>query len=162
MLGRILIEDLPADGGVQHLPQRHERVVAVPVGKSRRPRADLVREQVAHGHITEGLDGLGEHGAQADERGRGGLMLVEVAVDEFGECPLAAGRDERPEPDAVERRVERVARFALRLEAADLAAAAVVAVAVGPRAAAEFVDLATLNARHLLLLVLRERWHLSR
>jgi hypothetical protein len=80
---------------------------------------------------------------------RGGLMLGKVALDQRGDGPVPACSRERAEPSDVERVGQRVGGLALRLEAAPLASAAVlVAVAVGPGAAAEFVNLTTLDARH--------------
>lgn len=111
--------------------------MAVPLREAFRPGAELVREEFAHRDLTESGDRLGEHGAETGDRRRCGLVLGEVALDEFGQRPVPACGRERPEAHELERSVERVPGLALRLETSHLAAAAVIAVAVGPGAAVE-------------------------
>ncbi len=82
------------------------------------------------------------------------LVLREVVLDELRERPASTLRGPWAASGDREGGVECRPGFPLRRKPSDLATVAVfVAVAVGPGAAAELLDLPVLNARHVLLLL---------
>jgi hypothetical protein len=131
----VLVEHLPAHGCIENLAERDHRIVAMSLRETLRPDAELIREKVMNGNITEGSDRLGEHGAETRDRCGRGLVLGKVTLDQLGQCPVPAGGDKWPKAGALKSSVKRLSGLALRLEAGDLTPAAVlVAVAAGPRA----------------------------
>jgi len=80
--GRVDVQQLPRDCGVQHLPERLRGLEAMPLRERATPAADLVRPQVNEPHLTERRRRLREQPAQLLDRLRFRLMLSEILVDE--------------------------------------------------------------------------------
>ena len=69
-LGRVLVDQLPRNRPIQHLPQRLGRLEAVPFGNGKPPRTDLLRRELGKAHITQVGGRLPEQPAELRDRDR--------------------------------------------------------------------------------------------
>ena len=51
--GRVVVDQLPRNRPIQHLPERLRRLEAVPFRNREPPRADLLRRELDKAHITQ-------------------------------------------------------------------------------------------------------------
>lgn len=56
MLGGVLVDQLPGNRPIQHLPERLRRLEAMPLRNGQPPGADLLRRELDKAHLTQ-LDG---------------------------------------------------------------------------------------------------------
>ena len=52
-LGGVVVDQLPVDRSIQHLPQRLGRFEAVPFRNGQPPRGDLVRRELSETHLAQ-------------------------------------------------------------------------------------------------------------
>jgi hypothetical protein len=64
MLGRVLVDQLPGDGPIQHLPERLGRFEAMPFRNSKPPGTNLLGRELNEPHVTEFGGGLPEQPAE--------------------------------------------------------------------------------------------------
>ena len=84
-LGRVLLDQLPGDRPVQHLPQRLRRLEAVPFGNGEPPREDLLGRKLGKPHVTQLGGRLPKQPAQLRDRDAFTLMRVQVLLDPLAE-----------------------------------------------------------------------------
>jgi hypothetical protein len=53
VLGRVVVDQLPRDCPIQHLPERLGRFEAVPFRNGEPPRTDLLRRELTKAHFAE-------------------------------------------------------------------------------------------------------------
>jgi hypothetical protein len=98
VLGRVLLDQLPRNRPIQHLPQRLGRLEAVPFRNGQPPRTDLLRRELDKAHITQRGGRLAERPAQLRDRDPFTLMRIQVLLDPLPErqrCRTAAGQEPR-------------------------------------------------------------------
>jgi hypothetical protein len=117
-LGRVDVEQSPADRAGEHLPERLGRLEAVPDRNRHPPRRDPRRAKLAQAPFAEGAKRLLKRPAKLRGRLRLALVLGEIHVDELGqrrrlhEALFASQLLEHP--------LERLRSCLLRVEAATL------------------------------------------
>jgi hypothetical protein len=146
-LGRVDVEQPPADGPRQHLPERLGRFEAMPGRDRHPPRGDRWRPKLTEPVFAERVQRLRQQPAKLLDRLRLALMLGEIDVDELGERrrlhqPLLA-------PQPLKRPLERLSRRLLRRESAALQP---------PRAAT--ADPIPIRPKHPIAALCCERKHL--
>jgi hypothetical protein len=117
-LGRVDIQQPPADRAREHLPERLGRLEAMPSRDRHPPGGDRRRAKLAQASLAEGAHRLCEQPAKLLGRLRLALVLGEIHLDELGQRrrlhqPLLA-------PSLLEHPLERLSRRLLRGETAAL------------------------------------------
>src|SRR5439155_10079964 len=80
-LGRVVVDQLPGNRPIQHLPERLGRFEAVPFRNSKPPRTDLLRRELGKAHFTQLGGRLTEQPAKLRDRDAFTRMRVQVLLD---------------------------------------------------------------------------------
>jgi hypothetical protein len=89
-LGRVVVEQSPADGAVENLPEGLCRLEAMPLRNAEPPPIHISRRQIRLSLLPQHPGRLREQPAQLRDRHRRRLMHLQVVLYELGE------RDRRP------------------------------------------------------------------
>jgi hypothetical protein len=83
LLRRVHVDQAPADGASQHLPERLRRFEAMPSRDRHAPGCDLRRANATDTAVAERGDGLREQPAELRDRLWLAVVLGEVDLDEL-------------------------------------------------------------------------------
>jgi hypothetical protein len=95
--GRVVVEQSPADGAVEHLAQRLRRLEAVPLGDGHPPCVHVPWRQIRQSLLPQHLGRLSKQPAQLRDRHRRRLMHLQILLDELSESDRCASAS-WPEP----------------------------------------------------------------
>ena len=132
-LGGVVVDQLPVDRSIQHLPQRLGRFEAVPLRNGEPPGGDLVRGELSETHLAQRGGRLPEQPAKLRDRDPFTLVRAQVLIDPLGERQrLGTATGQEPGQLVLKRSL----RFSLGAEPAHLQSrrtAARDAIPVGPQ-----------------------------
>jgi hypothetical protein len=83
--GGVVVDQLPGDRSIQHLPQRLGRFEAVPFRNDEPPCGDLVRRELSETHLAKRGGRLPEQPAKLRDRDAFTLVRAQVLLDPLGE-----------------------------------------------------------------------------